>query len=60
MGSKNMRTDVLYHLQGSVGLKLGKVSGMRISISLDLTTRTVIPRGGHSLTSFVLVVPPPS
>jgi hypothetical protein len=38
-----LRAACFVHIKGSVGLILDKVSGMRISIPLDLSSRTFIP-----------------
>ena len=51
-----LRTVCLDNLQGSVGLVLVKISTMRISILLDLST--VEGPSYLSLASFTLVIPP--
>ncbi len=38
-----IRTPCLDNLKGSIGLMLGKVSVMRVTIPLDLSTRSFIP-----------------
>ena len=38
-----LRTSCLAHIKGSVGLILAKASVMRISIPLDLSSRSFIP-----------------
>ena len=38
-----LRTDCLVNIKGSVGLILAKTSAMRISIPLDLSSRSFIP-----------------
>jgi hypothetical protein len=42
-GFRFLRAACLAHIKGSVGLILAKASAMRISIPLDLSSRSFIP-----------------